>query len=209
MLRNLLLPVFLLSAAQSFAQASKITEKPSPAGTDYTKVGAPMPPMLLIAHHDTGVKPNAVAEVTKDAHDKRHAKKGNEGLKWEDKPVYYITNSSLDNGANLFVMLFNPTCPHCEDQTELLEKHITLFKKSKIVMVASTTTREYLPDFVRSFHVEDYYPQISIGSDSTDFIKNIFLYTLIPQINIYNGQRRLIKSFTGGVAMDSLKQYIE
>src|SRR3954462_1069643 len=48
-----------------------------------------------------------------------------------------VTNETLKNKANLFVMMFNPTCEHCEAMTQALEDNIKLFKKSKVVMVAA------------------------------------------------------------------------
>ncbi|MFI4962763.1 MAG: hypothetical protein ACHP6H_02785 [Legionellales bacterium] len=120
----------------------------------------------------------------------------------------YMINSDLDNGANLFVMMFNPTCSHCQEQTIMLEKNASLFKKSKVLLLANIIMKPYLSDFVVLTHV-DSYPFMYLGLDSTDFINNLFLYQQLPQLNIYNNERKLIRTYTGEVAIDSLKRYIQ
>ncbi len=195
MLRKILV-ILCFSATNAMAQVNKITEKQAAAAIDYKQTGAPMPMLLLITSYDTSIQ----TEVKNGKKKEMNIGKGTH------KP--YINNDDLDNGANLFVMMFNPTCSHCEDETELLEKNISLFRKSKIVMVAAKPMKPYMPDFIRSFHINEY-PAMYIGTDSTNFIDNVFLYTALPQINIYDNHRKLIKTYTGHVEIDSLKQFIE
>ncbi len=126
-----------------------------------------------------------------------------------DSNAKVFTHKSVDNGANLLVMMFNPQCGHCEDQAELLVKNIGVFKQSKLVMMVVPEMGIYLPNFIRSFRLNEYPEVIKVGVDSGGFIKNTFLYQALPQINIYNSDRRLIKTYCGGVSMDTLMQYIQ
>jgi thiol-disulfide isomerase/thioredoxin len=205
MLRQLIIFVCLLSATCAIAQPNKIKEKEAASEIDYKLMGAPMPPMLLVTYHDTSVKKEGPAATIKHG-GKKNRKNDEPGqIDWEQK---YITDKDLNNGANLFVMLFNPTCSHCEDQTVLFEKNSELFKRSKIVLMANKGMRDYIPDFIKTLHTDDY-PQIYVGTDSGEFIGQIFLYSTLPQINVYSGKRKLLRTFTGGAAIDSLKQYIQ
>ena len=119
-----------------------------------------------------------------------------------------LDNTDFNNGANLFVMMFNPTCSHCQDETIQIEMNIGLFKKSKLLLLANMIMRPYLSDFVRIVNLNEY-PSIYLGTDSLGFISNAYLYQALPQINIYDGQRKLIKTYAGEVAVDSLKKYIQ
>src|SRR5688572_1746824 len=56
----------------------------------------------------------------------------------------YLTNNDLKNDANLILMLFNPTCEHCEDQTAIFKKNLSLFRNSKIVLMAASGMGPYL-----------------------------------------------------------------
>jgi len=122
--------------------------------------------------------------------------------------VKYITTELLKNDANLFIMMFKPGCSHCENETRMLEQHSALFKKSKLVLMTSPVQQEILPDFVHELHLADY-ASIYVGIDSGDFISKAFLYQSLPQINIYNADRKLLKIFTGDVPIDSLEGYIQ
>ncbi len=119
-----------------------------------------------------------------------------------------ITDRELHNDANLFIMLFNPTCEHCEDMTRALEKSIGLFHHSKIVLMAGAMMGPYLEYFDKNTHYTQF-PSLITGIDSSDFIKQTFTYEMLPQINIYDKDRKLIRIFTGLNRIDSLKQYIQ
>lgn len=123
-----------------------------------------------------------------------------------DKAI--ITNASLANDANLFIMMFNPTCEHCQEETIMLEKHIDLFKKTKMALVASPNMMQLL-DFFESVTKASKYPLFQVGVDSSGFINKAYGYQSLPQINIYDKDRKLIRTFNGDTPIDSLKQYIQ
>lgn len=206
MLRKLILVPCLFVCASTVAQTTKIKEKQEETEIDHKQVGAPMPPLRMLLYEDTSKKNKNPSLVTSDVHEKKK-KKG----KHEDRPAgitKMITASDVDNGANLFVMIFNPTCSHCEDETVMLEKNMPLFKKSKILLMAAPGMMPYLGDFVKRLGVDEY-PQMSVGVDSSGFVNNIFLYQALPQMNIYNADRKLLRIWSGEVSIDSLKQYIQ
>ena len=122
------------------------------------------------------------------------------------KAVY--TENTLKNDANLFVMIFNPTCEHCEEMAFNLEQSLNLFKKSHIVLMATPGMGPYLEFFENGTKVQKY-PKIKMGLDSAGFIERTYNDIMLPQINIYNADRKLIKSFSGITTIDSLKQYIQ
>jgi len=119
-----------------------------------------------------------------------------------------ITAETVKNDANLFVMMFNPTCGHCEEMTMAMEQNIKLFKKSNIVLVASANMYENLEFFRKNVKASEF-PAIKVGIDSAQFIDKSFNYNGLPQVNIYDHDRKLIKTFSGITTIDSLKQFIE
>lgn len=118
-----------------------------------------------------------------------------------------ISGKDIDISGNFFLMMFNPTCGHCEDVTRMLEKNLGLFRDKQILLVAGAAMMPYLEYFNASTKVYEY-PKIQIGVDSSDIINKTFIYNSLPQINIYDKERRLVKIFTGEVPLDSLKPYI-
>lgn len=120
------------------------------------------------------------------------------------------TDEVLKTDGNLILIMFNPTCEHCEDETKLLIKNIFLFKKSKILMVAAPVQTPNLGYFDKNVQFSQYPSTITVAIDSAQLIEKIFTYKTLPQINIYDGKsKRLMKTFEGFVPLDSLRAYIQ
>ena len=124
-----------------------------------------------------------------------------------DKKV--ITDADVANDANLFVVMFNPTCGHCQEETALIGQNIGLFKKSKVLLLASPNMNELMSFFESTTGASKYQPAMQVGLDSAEFITKTFRYEALPQINIYDKNRKLIKIFNGDTPLDSFKEYIE
>ena len=118
-----------------------------------------------------------------------------------------ITNKDLQSDGNTLLMLFNPTCEHCMDMTMVFEKNIFLFKKTKILLMATEAMMPYLDYFENTVKTKEF-PSIQVAVDSAKVIDKLFNYVALPQINFYNAQHKLIKTFNGDVPLDSLKLYI-
>lgn len=119
-----------------------------------------------------------------------------------------ITSNDLNNEANLFVMLFNPTCEHCQEETITIEKNINLWKKSDILMIAAPSMMDYL-EFYNNVTRYSKYSKIKVGVDSCGYVDKTFIYGSLPQINVYDKERNLLRIFSGETPIDSLKPYIE
>jgi len=182
MIRKLLIIALLLSGANAFAQHTK-------ANTGKAKENAPdTSKSKVIDYKEIGSPlPDFLIQT-------------------EDNKLY--TQDDFNNGANLFVIMFNPTCSHCMDETRTLEKGDSVFKKSKIVFLGKPAVRSYLPKFITDLKTNDY-PRMTIGIDSFNVNDKLYLYSLLPQINIYDKSRKLIKVFKGETPIDSLKSYIQ
>jgi thiol-disulfide isomerase/thioredoxin len=211
MLRNILYLLCIAFATQLQAQdtktAVKTTENQTETAIDYKQIGAPMPPLGLITFHDTTSRTELIDGVAPPKPVEKKKKKKKAGA-IDLGEMKYISSKELDNGYNLFVMMFNPSCSHCEDETQMLEKNMDLFKNTKVVLLANIVQKPYLPQFTKVFKIDNY-PKMHIGVDSLGFINKVFLYQALPQINIYSGDRKLLKTFTGEVPIDSLKEYIQ
>jgi hypothetical protein len=199
----------LKAVAQEGIKPIKPAKRKACQNLDYQQMGAPMPALKYIKFPDPTyntiviamrAKPDTTAKADKKLKRRKKSKASSD--------VQYLTNQDFKNGANLFVMIFNPNCSHCEEETQLLEKNIHLFKQSKILLMTSPVVWESMDIFTKSMHTDDY-KAITVGVDSSDFISKVFIYASLPQINIYDHSRKLIKTFSGDVPIDSLKVFIE
>jgi len=118
-----------------------------------------------------------------------------------------IVNNDLKGNGNLLLMLFNPTCEHCIDMTDLMQRNISLFKDTKVLLMASANMMPYLSYFKNTVKASDF-PSFKVAIDSSKAIDVLYNYVTLPQINIYNSEHKLIKTFNGDLPIDSLKGYI-
>lgn len=167
----------------------------SNADVDYTLPGSPMPDLLFMSYRDT----THLSESAKTKRKKRETPTG-----------YYtlLSGDSLANSANLLVMIFSPECEHCNATARILENNAAAFKQSKLLLLTSNILSDLIPNFAAEHQLYKY-PHTYVGFDSSDFAKKIFLYQSLPQITIYSSQRKLLKSFTGDIPVDSLLRYIQ
>lgn len=185
MQRKLLIILCLMgSVLITFAQKKKKNNKEvttttkADTCTNYKEVGAPMPP--LRAMHLLGK--NAGAEI--------------------------YTSKDIPAKKNVLVMMYNPTCGHCQEETMMFMKNLDAFKNTEVLLLADTVMREYIDFFNNTTKVFDT-PELKMLLDQSGFIKNTFTYSALPQINIYNKDKKLVKTFISDTPIDSLKPYIQ
>ncbi len=118
-----------------------------------------------------------------------------------------ITSADLCTGRNAFVVMFNPTCGHCETLGGALAKRAKEFSRNSVVFLATSAMSDYLPAYTKATGL-DGQPQMPVGVDSAGFVEKAYLYSALPQINVYDESRRLIRSFAGETPVDSLRRYL-
>ncbi len=184
MQRKLLIIIGLMGCVLiTFAQKKKknnneTTAAKADTSINYKEVGAPMPPLRAL--HMQNKSGSGELYTTKDMPAKK----------------------------NVLVMMYNPTCGHCQEETIDIAKHLDAFKNTEVLLLADTVMKEYIDFFHSSTKVFDY-PEIKMLLDHSGFIKHTFTYTSLPQINIYNKERKLVRIFSGDTPIDSLKPYIQ
>lgn len=119
-----------------------------------------------------------------------------------------ITNSDISKKRKTIIMIYNPLCEHCEDETSLIEKNISKFDKTDFILLAAPNMAMQYEYFENAVHVSKY-PQLVQAVDSSGFIEKVYTYEVLPQINIYDKHQKLVKIFTGDVAIDSVTAYLD
>ncbi len=119
-----------------------------------------------------------------------------------------FTTKNLSPEKNLVVMVYNPTCGHCQEEAILFRNNKDLFNTAEILLVADTAMKEYIDFFHNTTKVFDT-PELKMMLDNCEYIKKTFRYQSLPQLNIYNKEKKLVKVFVGDTPLDSLKHYIQ
>lgn len=120
----------------------------------------------------------------------------------------YITDENIHYDGHLIIMLFNPTCSHCEEQAEIFKANIDRAKRSKLLLVAAASMKEYLDYFKNNTRIGDV-SKMPVGLDSSGYLDLTFRYVTLPQLNIYDNNRKLVKVFFGVTTLDSLSAFLD
>jgi thioredoxin-related protein len=126
-------------------------------------------------------------------------------LKTENGELY--ANKDFRKEKYLLLMMFNPMCGHCEVATDTLESHLKEWKKTKLLLLVYPNHEGEMPVFNSNHHTADYQKML-VGADSFHVTDRLFLYQGLPQLNIYDKERKLIKIFHGDIFADSVAAYL-
>jgi hypothetical protein len=161
---------------------------------DYTQIGSPMPRLSYMEWIDTSMTGNV-------------AKAGKRKKNATVMPTvgYYKLTDAVDYAGwqHIAVMIFSPECKHCNKVVSMMEDRIQSLSQTKVILLTTAKMRELIPYFAAS-HTHAKPPRVHVGYDSSLFVPKTFLYQPLPQVNVYDRNRKLIKSFVSDVVADSL-----
>lgn len=129
-------------------------------------------------------------------------------LRAVDGKMKTYTNQSFQDRHYFFLIMFNPTCGHCIKMTKLIGEHAALFKDNHVLFLAGAQMMPYFQDFYKETEVFKH-PEFVVAVDSAQAIEKLYSYRTLPQINIYDKDRKLVKTYNGDVPLDSLKRYLQ
>ena len=105
------------------------------------------------------------------------------------------------------LMVFSPSCDHCQHETEDMVKNIEKFKKVTIVMATMFSYQDIL-DF-RSRYGLAQYKNIIMGKDIEYFLPPFFDIKNLPFLAFYNKKGDLISVFSGSLPIDKVLEELE
>lgn len=126
------------------------------------------------------------------------------------KNYYGVEFSEADiiEDRNFFVFLFNPTCYHCVEMAEVFLKHEDELSETTVFFIATEDMLELLPRFLSEIKYKES-PNLLIGVDNSNIVRKLYNYGMLPQIMVYDPQKKLVKVHNGDWEWDSLKEYIK
>ena len=119
-----------------------------------------------------------------------------------------FTNTNLKPVKRTMLMIFSPQCEHCAYTIDSLKRNAAMFKNTQFVLVAEDRNKQYMKDFIRKADIGSHPLFKNTGTEKGNLIYYIYNYQVLPQVNFYNSNNKLEKSFTGTAPFDSLKMFI-
>lgn len=136
------------------------------------------------------------------------------GIKnYQSVPTFEVTavpDSSIFSSAVLkkdkpvVIILFNPDCDHCQNETKELLAWREEIKHLQIVMVSSALYNK-VKEFYRDYNIQSL-ANVKMGCDIEYRLALLFRATSYPAIYIYDNKGVLSKAYVGGASVaDILK----
>lgn len=114
----------------------------------------------------------------------------------------YFTKDVLPKKTPVLLMVFHPSCEHCQAETENITKNIDKFKGIQIVMSTMVPLFE-MKAFMDKYHLAAY-ENIIVAQDYTFFLPPYFQFNNLPFLAFYNKKKKLVSTFSGSLPVDKI-----
>lgn len=119
-----------------------------------------------------------------------------------------FTNANLKPNKPVMLVIFSPECDHCEHTVDSLKANAGLFKNTQLLLVAEARNKEHMKKFIEKTGIGDLPVFQTIGVDRSNLIYYAYTQKILPQINFYDKNFKLVKRFDGQYPLDSVKMFI-
>lgn len=113
-----------------------------------------------------------------------------------------FTKNDLPKKKPVMLMVFSPTCEHCQHETEELVKNIDKFRNAIIVM-ATPLPFDSMMKFRATYGLGSY-NNIIIGQDTQFFLPPYYDIHNLPFLAFYDKKGKFISKFDGNMPMDKV-----
>lgn len=125
-----------------------------------------------------------------------------------------LTEKDFQEYNHVVLIMFNPTCGHCIDLGKEIANDASKLKTTAVVYIAANGMDDYLKYFIDQTGLDkvlgapivmgvDQTPNANLGNSFSVFLAQLFEYQL-PQVNIYNKERKMIFKHSGATALDDI-----
>lgn len=116
--------------------------------------------------------------------------------------ITWYQKDDLPKKTAVLMMYFNPTCDHCQHETEDIVKNIDKFRDIHIVM-ATAMHFDSMRVFKERYRLGNF-KNIVVGYDPGFFLMTFYQVHSLPFLALYNRWKELISAYEGGLPVDKI-----
>jgi len=117
-----------------------------------------------------------------------------------------IKINTISNHKYLILIAFNTTCDICHHEIKSILDNIEKFDGVKIAMLSSEPMDSIIK-FQKKYELNKY-SSILLGQVNDVYASQVLGVEIIPQIFIYNSEKKLIKVYKGETRLEAILKYI-
>lgn len=114
---------------------------------------------------------------------------------------------NIPKGKPVALMLFDPECKHCKDLTRKLTENMDSLKDIQFYMFTAAHSMTAIRKFYEDFHLANYSNIKVIGRDYEFFFHEYYGVKFVPDIALYDSNKKLIKLFEANATVKDLYEY--
>ncbi len=122
-----------------------------------------------------------------------------------DSTRFQLTESQLKE--SLLLVVFNPTCDHCQAEAREIKSKIEKLKDVTILMIASVQLKE-IYNFSVDYEMSDL-ENVKFVYTSPLYGYQFFGGIQLPHLRLYDREFKLIKSFSGATSVEDIISQIK
>lgn len=120
----------------------------------------------------------------------------------------FITEADIPKHKPIVLTLFNPNCDHCLQAAVLIKENMEAFRNVTIIFVTSILNFGELKGFAQISELAKY-PNVYVCATQDEYISKTFMPNwILPQVQLYNVNRKLKKTYYETIQTDSLINYL-
>ncbi len=124
------------------------------------------------------------------------------------KELLFFDTSAAKNKP-LILALFNPGCDHCLTAAKQFYAQRERFKDATVLFVTGNNLWGNLKEFMEIGKINlEGIDNFVIAADHSDVLKDLFEYSGIPQVMIYNKDKILTQKYYQDISIDSVIHYM-
>ena len=117
-----------------------------------------------------------------------------------------FTAAKLSKKKATMVIVFDPHCENCIEETKRLIAHIDVYKKIQVLMVSPAPYSE-IKQFHDELKIADY-PNIIMGRDPGYFFGTFYKVRSFPSIFLYNKKGDFVRKFDGSTPVETIPSFL-
>lgn len=124
----------------------------------------------------------------------------------DSSTVYNTFN--IPPGKPTGLILFSPECNHCHDVTKAMLENMDMVKDVQFVMVSTSPNMEAMRKFIDEFNLGQYKNILAVGWDYDFFFLEYFVAMRIPDIVLYDADKKLIKMIENAFTVNDINEAV-
>lgn len=111
--------------------------------------------------------------------------------------VTIFNTYNIPKGKKTLIVFFSPDCKHCQRQVKELTKGMDSISDIQLYMITPVHSMTELREFYAKYHLGDYENIKLVGRDYEFFFGGFYGTRVVPDMVLYDEQKKLIKLFEG------------